>query len=247
MTDFTNDIRRFMEAHRYERFEPLAALIDMDGVLYDSMPMHARAWQQMASAHGMDSTFEEFFSYEGMTGLATINVLFNRTFGRNATPDEFKALYKEKSDNFSAQGLPPLMPGTDRVLATLEKRGIKRVLVTGSGQRSLIDRIAADYPGTFLPGMAVTGADVAHGKPDPEPYLKAMKLADVKQWQSIVIENAPCGVTAGARSGAFTIGVATGPIPLQDLAEAGASVTFASMPEFADALPTLLDQLANAH
>lgn len=246
MTDFTDDIRRFLEAHHYDRFEPRAALIDMDGVLYDSMPMHAHAWHKMATAHGLDSTFAEFFGYEGMTGLATINVLFNRTHGRNATPDEFKALYKEKSDNFTAQGEPPLMPGTDRVIATLEERGLKRVLVTGSGQGSLIARIASDYPGAFAPGMAVTGADVAHGKPDPEPYLKAMKLADVKPWQSIVIENAPCGVTSGARSGAFTVGVATGPIPLEDLAKAGASVTFASMPEFADALPALLDALAAA-
>lgn len=247
MTDFSNDIRRFLEAHHYESFEPRAALIDMDGVLYDSMPGHARAWQQMATSHGIECTFEEFFGYEGMTGPATINVLFNRAFGRNATADEVKALYKEKSDNFSAQGLPPKMPGFDSVMATLRERGLSRVLVTGSGQRSLIDRIAADYPGAFPPGMAVTGADVAHGKPDPEPYLKAMKLADVKPWQSIVIENAPCGVTAGARSGAFTVGVATGPIPLEELAKAGAAVTFASMPDFAEALPTLLDQLANAH
>lgn len=135
------------------------------------------------------------------------------------------------------------MEGTDRVLATLEERGLKRVLVTGSGQRSLIDRIARDYPGAFAPEMAITSADVAHGKPDPEPYLKGMKLAGVRPWQSIVIENAPCGVTAGARSGAFTVGVATGPIPLEDLKAAGASITFGSMPEFADALPALLDQL----
>lgn len=106
MTDFTKEIHSFIEAHHYDKFEPLAALIDMDGVLYDSMPMHARAWQKMASAHGIDSEFDEFFAYEGMTGLATINVLFQRAFGRDATPDEAKALYREKSDNFSAQGLP---------------------------------------------------------------------------------------------------------------------------------------------
>ncbi len=67
-----------------------------------------------------------------------------------------------------------------------------------------------------------------------------MQLARVSPSQSIVVENAPLGVESGDRAGAFTVGVTTGPIPRSALEEAGAAVVFSSMPEFAEALPTLL-------
>lgn len=71
--------------------EPLnikAALIDMDGTLLDSMPSHARAWRRMVSELGIDCGLEEFFGYEGMTGAATIDLIFRRELGRPATEQE---------------------------------------------------------------------------------------------------------------------------------------------------------------
>ena len=67
-----------------------------------------------------------------------------------------------------------------------------------------------------------------------------MQLAHVRPSQAIVIENALLGVEAGDRSGAFTIGVTTGPIPREALEEAGAAIVFSSMPELARLLPSLL-------
>lgn len=147
MTHIKSAIKRFMEAQRYTVFEPKAALIDMDGVLYDSMPLHASAWYDMVTAHGIKATKEEFFGYEGMTGAATINLLFEREYGRNATADEVAALYKEKTENFHAKGDVPLMKDADRMLDIFRQEGMERVLVTGSGQTTLIERISHDYPG----------------------------------------------------------------------------------------------------
>ena len=38
-------IIKYLEEHGFEAFRPKAVLFDMDGVLYDSMPNHAIAWQ----------------------------------------------------------------------------------------------------------------------------------------------------------------------------------------------------------
>ena len=38
-----------------------AVLVDMDGVLYDSMRFHARAWKEVADAHLLISTEEDFY------------------------------------------------------------------------------------------------------------------------------------------------------------------------------------------
>jgi beta-phosphoglucomutase-like phosphatase (HAD superfamily) len=69
-----------------------------------------------------------------------------------------------------------------------------------------------------------------------------MEMAAVKPHEAIVIENAPLGVEAGARSGAFTVAVTTGPIPAEAMWEAGADMVLPSMTVFAALLPALLER-----
>lgn len=239
-TPFETEIISFMQRHHFKTLVPRAALIDMDGTLFDSMPMHAAAWQQMMAEHGYETTREEFFMYEGRTAAATSSIILRREKGRDATPEEVEEMYNRKKELFNRMGQAKVMPGAADVIDTFMKVGLKRVLVTGSGQNSLLERLDREFPGGFSRSLMVTGADVVHGKPHPEPYIRGMQLARVKPSESIVLENAPLGVEAGDRAGAFTIGVATGPIPVETLAEAGAAVTFKSMTECAEMMPLLL-------
>jgi len=218
-----------------------AALIDMDGTLYDSMPWHARAWHRMVTELGIDANVDEFFAYEGMTGAATINLLFERAFGHHATDAEVKRLYGLKSKYFVENNHAVIMPGAQSMVRQFRDRGIETVLVTGSGQSTLLDRLDDDYAAAFR--LRITSHDVSHGKPDPEPYLRAMEKAGVKPVESVVVENAPLGVVAGVRSGAFTIAVKTGPVPRAALVEAGADIVFDSMAECAETLSDLLYML----
>lgn len=211
-----------------------AALIDMDGVLYDSMPGHTLAWKEMMESVRVDCTRDEFYLYEGMTGVATINLLMRRAFGHEVSAERAAELYEIKSRNFKKGGPAPLMPGADRMLAALRTGGLKCVLVTGSGQSSLLEALDRDYPGAFGQDCRVTARDVANGKPDPEPYLRGAEKAGVSSSEAIVIENAPLGVRAGKASGAFTIAVTTGPIPREAFEKEGADMIFGSMEEFAD-------------
>lgn len=213
-----------------------AALIDMDGVLYDSMPGHTLAWKRMMEGIGVECTREEFYLYEGMTGAATVNLLFRRAFGRDCEPERIKELYEIKSRNFREVGPARPMPGADRMTAALRLAGMHRVLVTGSGQASLLESLGSDYPGVFQPGNRVTAHDVTHGKPDPEPYLKGAAIAGAAPEECIVIENAPLGVRAGKAAGCLTIAVTTGPIPREEFEREGADMIFPSMDAFADFL-----------
>lgn len=240
---FSTEIVRFLQRHHYTRVVPRAALIDMDGTLYDSMTNHSAAWHRLITEQGIECTREEFYLYEGRTGAATIDLLFRRAFGHGATPEETERLYLLKTLYF--QELPPVrpMPGAFDMVKTFADAGIKRVLVTGSGQNSLISRLDTDFPGMFAENMRITSRSVTHGKPHPEPFIRAMQLARVTPSQAIVVENAPLGVEAGAKAGAFTIGVTTGPIPRKALEEAGATIVFDSMEECAARLPLLLVSL----
>lgn len=233
----------YTSAEAVAQHKPLnikAALIDMDGTLLDSMPSHARAWHRMVSELGIKCDVDEFFGYEGMTGAATIDLIFRRELHRPASEQEKVELYARKTGYFNEMPKVPMMPGAARMLRTLARHGVERVLVTGSGQKSTIGRLADEFPGAFREGMMITSRDVSRGKPDPEPYLMAMEKAAVTPAESMVIENAPLGVKAGAAAGAFTVAVVTGPIPAEAMWEAGADMVFPSMEAFADALPLLL-------
>lgn len=243
MSSITQILSDYKIRHRYNRLQPLAALIDMDGTLYDSMPKHAKAWQQMCAENGLGADYEEFFAFEGMTGAQTINTLMQRCRGREATKEECENLYKRKTEIFSSLPDVSPMPGAQQLTSLMKEVGMRRVLVTGSGQASLLNRLEQDFPGVFLPGMKVTSRDVTHGKPHPEPYIRAMQLAQVSPSQAIAIENAPLGVKSAATAGAFTIGVVTGPIARAELEAAGAAIVFDSMNECADAFPQLIYEM----
>ena len=240
IAEIQQTVASYCRRNSLKSWRPLAALIDMDGVLYDSMPRHAQAWHRMMSEIGIQTDPDEFYLYEGMTGAATIDLLFERHLHRSATAEEVKQLYEKKSDYFRNFGARMPMPGAALMLRKLEDAGLKRVLVTGSAQGSLLTALEEDYPGAFLPGMRVTALDVTKGKPNPEPYLRGLEKAGVSPAEAVVIENAPLGVQAGHASGCFTVGLTTGPIPAEKLREAGADIIFPSMQAFADNIETLL-------
>lgn len=238
-------IERFKDRNGYAPHNLQAALIDMDGTLYDSMPWHARAWHRMMSELGVETSVDEFFSYEGMTGKATINLLFERAFGRQVSDDEAARLYAVKSRYFQENNRAVVMPGAPEMVKTFRKAGITPILVTGSGQATLMARLTDDFNGEFPPERRITSRDVSQGKPSPEPYLKGLSLAGVEPWQAVVVENAPLGVRSGVAAGIFTFAIKTGPIPTEEFLKAKPDMLFDNMKEFANALPAILNILSD--
>lgn len=244
--DISDDIiLSFLQRRHYKQLQPLAALIDMDGTLYDSMGNHADAWHRLATELGIPTTREEFFLYEGRTGASTLNLLFNRAYNRDATAQEIEELYARKALYFTQMPAVKPMPGSMQMLNFFKEVDMRRVLVTGSGQRSLIDRLEKDFPGAFTSSMMVTSRDVKCGKPHPEPFIKAMEMARVRPSQAIAIENAPLGVKSASTAGVFTVAVTTGPIPREELIKAGAAIVFDSMEQCAEMLPQLVFKMFN--
>ena len=222
-----------------------AALVDMDGTLYDSMPLHSQAWHRLMREIGIDAPADEFFLDEGMTGEATVNKLAMREWGKTFSKEECDALYARKAAYFREYESPEVMPGAERVVSGLLSRGITCILVTGSGQNSLLNRLNDDFPGAFPVDRRVTSRDVKNGKPHPEPFLRGAVLAGVKPEECIAIDNAPLGVESAFRAGTKIIGVCTGPIKAEVLRSAGAFRVYSSMDELADNLDELLADTEN--
>ncbi|MEZ7947187.1 MAG: HAD-IA family hydrolase [Macellibacteroides fermentans] len=228
-------IQSYLYRHSYPILNPKAVLFDMDGVLYDSMRYHARAWSETSSLHQLISTPEDFYMFEGRTGESTINILFQRTFGRDATEEEKAQMYKQKSELFNHYNDGATMDGATEVISNVKRHGLQTLVVTGSGQESLLSKLNQSFPNCFEREKMVTAYDVEYGKPHPEPYLIGLNKAGVQPWEAFVVENAPMGVEASVAAGIFTIAVNTGPLPDSVLLGAGADILFPSMADLAAA------------
>jgi HAD superfamily hydrolase (TIGR01509 family) len=205
----------------------------MDGVLFDSMPNHAYAWSHAMTGYGLQMTPEEVYMNEGRTGSSTINLLAQRFWGRDATEEEKQLIYEAKSRVFNTLPEAKPMPGALETLQAVKAKGLQIVLVTGSAQTSLLERLERHYPGFFRPDLMVTGFDVKLGKPYPEPYLKGLRKAGIRPEEGIVVENAPLGVQAGHAAGIFTIAANTGPLKDEVLKNAGADIVLPGMRDVA--------------
>ena len=220
-----------------------AVLFDMDGVLFDSMPNHAYAWSHAMTAFGLAMTPEEVYMYEGQTGSGTVNMLAQRFWRRDATEEECRRIYEAKTRLFDTRPEPRPMPGALELLRKVRAQGLTRVIVTGSGTHSLLDRLNAAFPGIFRRELMVTAFDVSQGKPHPEPYLTGLERAGVAASEAVVVENAPLGVQAARAAGIFTIAVNTGPLKDEVLREAGANLVLPSVQYLADNWDTLSESL----
>lgn len=212
-----------------------AVLFDMDGVLYNSMPYHASAWHRAMAQFGYDLPEEEVYMHEGRTGTSTVNLVSRREHGVEVSDERVEEIYKVKSKFFNE--FPPAepMPGALSLLRQLKEQGLKILIVTGSGQHSLLDKLNHHYPGIFRRELMVTAFDVKHGKPHPEPYLMGMEKGGLRPDECIVVENAPLGVRAAKAAGIFTIAVNTGPLPDSALLDEGADMLFPSMQALSNA------------
>ena len=149
--------------------------------------------------------------------------------GEEISLERAQEMYDEKTRIFHSMPKPIVMPGVVEVMKGMKARGWRIGVVTGSGQRPLINRLLTDFADFLDENHIVTAYDVKRGKPAPDPYLMGMKKVGTEPTETIVIENAPLGVKAGVASGAYTIAVNTGPLSDEILLAAGADLLFPDM------------------
>lgn len=222
-----------MNKHGFGLFRPKAMLFDMDGVIYDSMPNHACSWHQAMASAGIVMDESEAYQYEGMRGVETIRLKARQQWNRDISDEEAQKLYELKAAAFSQCPPAPKMEGVEELMQQIKADGLKICVVTGSGQRTLLDKLESDFKGLLHKDLIVTSFDVKHGKPAPDPYLVGMQKAKVNPWETIVIENAPLGVQAAVAARCLTIAVNTGPLPDEELAKNGADLIMPDMKTFA--------------
>jgi sugar-phosphatase len=186
-----------------------ALLFDMDGVLINSTPAVDRVWRRWAVDHGFDP-YEVVSRAHGRPSLTTV-----REYLPNAD-HEAENREVERREIEDVQGVVPL-PGSLELLATISAG---RWTIVTSATRSLAE-VRLRAAGLPLPKRLITASNVTHGKPHPEPYLKAAEVLGFLAPECIVVEDVPAGIQSGKAAGAEVIALTT-TVPAADLRHAGA-------------------------
>lgn len=198
-------------------------LFDVDGVLYDSMPQHAKSWAVAFKDLGLTLPAKPVYACEGMTEVQCVNFLASAIHTK-LTRREQKEMVEKKREAYNDYANPKYIPGAIELLEFLRKRKIKRCLVTGSEQLKTIKNVQKDFHITRA--SLVTGGEVKHGKPHPEPYLLALKKLKLLPSEAIAVENAPLGITSAKRAGLTCVALKTGLLTARELKKYGADIVY---------------------
>lgn len=181
-------------------------IFDMDGVVVDGMPYHIQSWKEALSTIDMSVSDLEIYLMEGMTGRETMETFAskNNIFLSDETVEN---VIKLKRRIFNDIFTVTLMKGVKDFLFELKERRYNLALVTGTRLEVVKKVLQTGLNDIFK--VIVTGERVNKGKPDPEPYLKAVDELGVRKEDCIVIENAPAGITSAKNAGLICFAVQT--------------------------------------
>jgi HAD superfamily hydrolase (TIGR01509 family) len=213
-------------------------IFDMDGVLYDSMKNHEVTWVKSLKTVGIDFPAYEAYLHEGRPGYDTIGYAFEKYLKREASLADKEQVYNEKVRLMKLSPKAEIMPGIKELINALRDMGLCIWVVTGSKQPTLLDKLNGDFG--IDPNQVISAKNVTHGKPHPEPYLKAITGSGHQANECLVIENAPLGVRSAKAAGITTIAVNTGVLKKEDLTREGADVV---LPDTATLKDYILQQL----
>lgn len=174
-----------------------AILFDMDGVLVDSTPAVARVWRKWAAEHGFDPEHVAHIA-QGRPSITTIRELLP-----NADAEAENRIV-ERMEIEDLEGVAAC-PGAAELLRSLPPE--RWVLVTSSTRPLAMVRLQAG--GHAVPKYVITGNDIIHGKPHPEPFAKAAEMVGVPAEDCLVIEDTPAGIRAGKAAGCSVLGLRT--------------------------------------
>lgn len=172
-------------------------LFDMDGTVLTSIAAAERAWRRWTAKHGLDA--EEFLPT--IHGVRTIDSVRNSGVPGLDYEAEAQAILESEIDDVA--DIKPI----DGAVAFLQSLPRDRwAIVTSAPRRLAESRIAA--AGLPHPDILVSGDDVEHGKPAPDPFVLGAQRLGLPVAGCLVFEDAPAGIQAGEAAGSDVVVIA---------------------------------------
>jgi len=184
-----------------------AFIFDLDGVIVDTARYHFLAWQKIAAELGVEFTPEHNEELKGVSRIRSLDIILK--LGNIQASEENKNKWlTQKNEDYLAyiehMDETEILPGVVPILEYIKEK--KQLIALGSASknaRPILEKVNILH----LFDAIVDGNDVTNAKPDPEVFVRAAKLLNVSNENSIVFEDSVAGVQAANSANMISVGI----------------------------------------
>jgi beta-phosphoglucomutase len=184
-----------------------AFIFDLDGVIVDTAKYHFLAWQKIASDLGIEFTPEHNEELKGVSRVRSLDIILK--LGNIQASEENKNKWlKQKNEDYLAyiehMDETEILPGVLNILEFIKDKN--QLIGLGSASknaRPILEKVKILH----LFDAIVDGNDVTNAKPDPEVFLRAAKLLNATNENSMVFEDSVAGIQAANIANMTSIGI----------------------------------------
>ena len=177
----------------------LAAVFDMDGLMFDTEAVGRDAWNQVGEAMGFGDLTKVNEQCLGRN-KAACREIFGRVFGGKLTLDEVLAAAKPIQRRYYEEHGMPCKEGLRELLAYLKETGRKIAMATSSDREDAEWNLRKAGLREYFDAL-VCGDMVKKSKPDPDIYLTAAKVLGVEPGDCIGLEDSRNGILSVKNAG----------------------------------------------
>lgn len=209
-------------------------LLDLDGTLLDSEPVHQAVYREYFARRGWRVPADVRRQFSGRRGAEVFATLEGPWTGEDADKltEEVLELLR------GSPRRPEPVAGAVRLIAACVRVGLPTVIVTSAGLEWAVP--ALDVLGTERGALAmVTAEDCTSGKPDPEPFRRGVELLGLRAETLVAVEDSPAGIASALGAGVGRVLGVTTTRGADELLAAGATATAPDLVELARAVEAL--------
>lgn len=204
-----------------------ALLFDIDGTLADTDPLHLEAFNRAFEPYGHH--FDKARFALELQGMANVDIA--RRFVPHLSEADRMAVLDGKEATFRelARTAIHAVPGLFDLLDLADAAGLPMAAVTNAPRANadlILDGLGIRHRFRAL----VIGAELAHGKPHPLPYLEGLRLLGARAEASVAFEDSRTGIASATAAGLATVGIRTSLLD-EDMVAAGATMSAAGYDE----------------
>jgi pseudouridine-5'-monophosphatase len=173
-----------------------AVIFDNDGTLMNTEWVYSIAHKEV-TGHDLEWSFK--VKLMGKTPLEASRMTCEY---RNLSESPESLCARRSAVENRYWGSVPLMPGALALVRGLSDRKIRQAIATASNRPSFELKSTANRELVCQMDHVVCGDEVAHGKPEPDLFLAALrKWEGIAPENALVFEDSPLGIAAANRAG----------------------------------------------
>ncbi len=195
-----------------------AVLFDMDGVIIDSEPLHAKAAVLALQKYNISIPLEYLNGFVGCTTYSMCQRIV-ADYQLSLPPEELLRSINDSKNNLVQTEGYVVIPYVIELIKDLYSHGIKLMIASSSYPEAIEEVMNTLELTEYFEGY-VAGSMVTHPKPAPDIFLLAADRLKVRPDECIIIEDSHHGVSAAAAAGITSIGFVNPNSGEQDLRKA---------------------------